>query len=180
MDPLGIALAGLHRLLIMTSPDGSTKMSEQLSIYLLVLMRVVFLTLLLYLVFSIAAGLLMPGEVVGRYALVVNEPGDCADLEQPLNAANVNNVRFDISPADIAQLPEGMAGSSCWLEIRGVPDSGVGDAAQPLYDAALGLANGPLTVKRDYQPRFGEAETLVIWLLSIGLACAWVFASRGR
>jgi len=164
----------------MANPDGSTKVSEQLSVYLLVLMRVVFLTLLLYLVFSIAAGLLMPGEVVGRYALVVNEPDSCADLEQSLDTANVNNVRFDVAPADIAQLPEGMAGTSCWLEIRGVPDSGVGDAAQPLYDAALGLANGPLTVERGYQPRFGEAETLIIWLLSIGLASAWVFASRGR
>ena len=165
----------------MTDPNAKLGATERLSIYLLVLMRVVFLTLLMYLVFSIAAGLLIPGEVVGRYALVVQNPESCADLEDRLTPANVNNVRFDVIPADLPQLAEGLSGAStCWLAIRGVPDSGVGEAAQPLYDAALGMAEGPLTVEREYQPRFGAFETLAIWLVSLLLAGIWVFASRKR
>ena len=164
----------------MTGHSAPTKVSERVSIYLLVLMRVIFLTLLLYLVFSIAAGLLMPGEVVGRYALVADDLDNCTALEQQLDSANVNNVRFGVEPADIAELPEGIAVTSCWLEIRGVSDSGVGDLAKPVYDTALELTDGPLTVEREYQPRFGEAETLIIWLLSVGLALVWVFASRRK
>jgi len=162
-------------------PNAKLGVTERLSIYLLVLMRVVFLTLLMYLVFSIAAGLLIPGDVVGRYALVVQNPETCASLEDQLAPANVNQVRFDVSPADLPELADGLSDASiCWLVIRGVPESGVGDAAQPLYDAALGLTEGPLTIERNYQPRFGDFETLVIWLASLLLAGIWVFASRKR
>lgn len=165
----------------MSNSNAKPGAAESVSIYLLVLMRVVFLTLLMYLVFSIAAGLLIPGDVVGRYALVVQNPDTCSDLEDRLTPANVNRVRFDVGPADLPQLTGGLINAStCWLAIRGVPDSGVGEAAQPLYDAALNMADGPLTVERDYQPRFGEFETLAIWLVSLLLAVIWVFASRKR
>jgi hypothetical protein len=163
----------------MSEPDAGLGVGARLSIYLLVLMRVVFLTLLMYLLFSIAAGLMIPGDVVGRYALVAQNPESCSGLQQRLTPTNVNNVRFEVTPADLPELAEGLSGAStCWLVIRGVPDSGVGEAAQPLYDAALAMAEGPLTIEREYQPRFGEFETLAIWLISLLLAVIWVFASR--
>ncbi len=165
----------------MSDTNAKLGITERVSIYLLVLMRVVFLTLVMYLLLSIAAGLLIPGDVAGRYALVVQNPATCSSLEDRLTPSNVNNVRFSVTPADLPQLAEGISGAStCWLVIRGVPDSGVGDAAQPLYDAALAMAEGPLMVEREYQPRFGEFETLAIWMISLLLALIWVFASRKR
>ena len=165
----------------MSDPNAKPGATERASIYLLVLMRVIFLTLVMYLLFSIAAGLLIPGDVVGRYALVVQNPETCSGLQDRLTPSNVNDVTFSVVPADLPQLAEGLSGAStCWLVIRGVPDSGVGDAAQPLYDAALGMAEGPLAVEREYEPRFGEFETLAIWMVSLLLALVWVFASRKR
>ncbi|MFP4278279.1 MAG: hypothetical protein ACOC0Q_02190 [Wenzhouxiangella sp.] len=164
----------------MSDPSANQpRLSERFSIYLLVMMRVVFITLLFYLLFSIAAGLLMPGEVVGRYTLVA-EPGvSCSEFEERLEAFNVNNIRYRVVPADITELADEVAdGTACWLEIRGVPDSGVGDAAAPLYEAATNMADGPLSIQRAYQPRFGQAETIAIWLLSILLAVLIVFLRR--
>ncbi|NDY94157.1 hypothetical protein [Wenzhouxiangella limi] len=142
-------------------------------------MKLTFYVLIFYLLFSIAAGLLIPGDVVGRYTLVTEQAASCSDLENRLESFNVNDVRYRVVPADITELADEVAdGTACWLEIRGVPDSGVGDAAAPLYEAALRMTDGPLSIERAYQPRFGQAETVAIWLLSILLAVLIIFSRR--
>ncbi|MEE4639647.1 MAG: hypothetical protein V2J42_12995 [Wenzhouxiangella sp.] len=142
-------------------------------------MKLTFYVLIFYMLFSIAAGLLMPGDTVGRYALVT--AATCSELEDELEAFNPNNVRYRVVSADaIERAGQAEQGMACWLEIRGLPDSGVGDAATPLYDAALRMADGPLSVERAYQPRFGQAETRTIWLVSLLLAVLILFLRRPK
>ncbi|GEM_PF-4439978 len=147
---------------------------------MVVVLRFVFFLLIFYLLLSIAAGLLMPGQKVGRYALVTDIGQTCQDLEERLRPFNVNGVDFRVVPAEMGEIDvELQGGALCWLEISGVPESGVGDAAAPLYDAALGKTTGPLSMERAYQPRYGQVETIAIWLLSFLLA-AIVLAARLR
>lgn len=163
----------------MYQPAGPPSITERVSRHLLMAMKLTFYVLIFYLLFSIAAGLLIPGDVVGRYTLVTEQAASCSDLENRLESFNVNDVRYRVVPADITELADEVAdGTACWLEIRGVPDSGVGDAAAPLYEAALRMADGPRSVERAYQPRFGQAETIVICLLSILLAVLILYSRR--
>ncbi len=164
----------------MQKPNQSPSRTESISRHLVVVLRVVFFFLIFYLLLSIAAGLLIPGEVVGRYTLLTETNESCADLEDRLQEFNVNEVRYRVVPAEVGELAGEIGdGTLCWLEIKGVPENWVGDAATPLYDAALRKANGPLAMERAYQPRFGQVESLAIWLLSLLLAVLVVFG-RGR
>jgi hypothetical protein len=163
----------------MRDPTASPGMIERVSVHLLMVMKLTFYVLIFYMLFSIAAGLLIPGDIVGRYALVTTS--SCSDLEGELEAFNVNSVRYRVVSADAMELAgEVEQGTACWLEIRGLPDNGVGDSAAPLYDAALRLADGPLSVERAYQPRFGQAETWTIWLVSLLLAGLILFVNRPK
>ena len=159
-------------------PPGKT---EQISRYLVVVLRFVFFLLIFYLLLSIAAGLFMPGEVVGRYTLQTEQGETCAELESRLQDFNVNQVSYRVIPADITEPADGAGnGQLCWLEISGVPEQGVGSEATSLYEAALRKATGPLEVQRAYQPRFGQAESIAVWLISLLLAAVVMFARRRR
>lgn len=161
-------------------PDNHSGLTEAVSRPMVVVLRFVFFLLIFYLLLSIAAGLLMPGQEVGRYALVTEIGQNCEDLQERLQPFNVNGVDYRVIPAEMAEVEvELQGGALCWLEISGVPESGVGAAAAPLYDAAMNKTTGPLSMERAYQPRFGQVETIAIWLLSFLLA-AIVLAFRLR
>lgn len=163
----------------MRDPSASPGMTERVSRQLLMVMKLTFYVLIFYMLFSIAAGLLIPGELVGRYSLVTAQ--GCSELESELEAFNPNNVRYRVVPADLTELAGQIeVDTACWLEIRGVADNGVGDAAVPLYEAALAMTEGPLSVERAYEPRFGQAETWTIWLVSFLLAVLILFVRRPK
>ena len=165
----------------MQTPPNPPSMTERVSRHVLVLLRLLFFLLIFYLLFSIAAGLLMPGDVVGRYTVLTEPSESCEALETRLEEFNVNNVSYRVVPAELSELAsEVNDGNLCWLEIRGVPERGVGDAAAPLYDAAMRKTDGPLDMDRAYQPRFGQVESLAIWLLSLLLALLVVFGRSRR
>ena len=165
----------------MQTPPQSPNRTEQVSRHVVVVLRFVFFLLIFYLLLSIGTGLLMPGDVVGRYTLLSQGEETCAELERRLEEFNVNGVSYRVVPADMSEMAEQAGeGSLCWLEIRGVPESGVGDAAAPLYDAALRKTEGPLDVQRAYQPRFGQVESIGVWLISVLLAAIVMFTRRRR
>lgn len=162
------------------TPQAPSTLTERLSRPLLVALRLLFFILIFYLLLSIAAGLLMPGQEVGRYALLTERGQSCKDLETRLADFNVNGVDYQVIPAEMAELAiELEGGQLCWLEIAGVSGSGVGAEAEPLYDAALNKTTGPLSMERSYHPRHGRVETIAVWLLSLLLAVV-VLAARMR
>ncbi len=165
----------------MRNPSDPPATTQRVSHHLLMAMKLTFYVLIFYLLFSIAAGLLIPGDLVGRYTLLIDGAESCSDLDDSLQEFNVNGVDYRVVPADITELADEVGDrTACWLEIRGVAESGVGDAAAPLYEAALRMADGPVSMERAYQPRFGQTETWSIWLLSILLAVVIVVARRPR
>lgn len=161
-------------------PEPPAGLTERISQPLVIGLRLLFFVLIFYLLLSIAAGLLIPGDELGRYALLTERDQTCEELEARLKAFNVNGVDYRVVPAEAAELAiELEGGQLCWLEIMGVSEAGVGDDAAPLYAAALGKTTGPLSMERAYQPRHGRIETIAIWLLSLLLA-AIVLAARMR
>lgn len=155
-------------------------LTETISRPLVVVLRFVFFLLIFYLLLSIAAGLLMPGQEVGRHALITESGQTCQDLEERLRAFNVNQVDYRVVPGEMGDMfAELEGGALCWLEITGAAESSVGGAAAPLYAAALDQTTGPLGMERAYQPRYGRVESIAIWLLSLLLAAS-VLAARMR
>ncbi len=164
----------------MHPPPQPPTRTERISRQVMVILRFVFFLLIFYLLLSIAAGLLIPGDVVGRYTLMTERGESCSDLETRLQAFNVNQVRYRVVPGAIGELGDEVGnGTLCWLEIKGVPENGVGDAAAPLFEAAVRKADGPLDIQRTYQPRFGQVESIAVWLLS-GLLALVISLRRSR
>lgn len=160
------------------SPPGLT---ERISRPVVVALRFAFFLLIFYLLLSIAAGLLIPGQELGRYALVTEPGQSCRDLERALQEFNLNQVDYRVVPAEMAELAgEFEDGNLCWLEIAGIPAEGVGDAATPLYDAALEKTAGTVSMERAYEPRYGRVESIAIWLVSILLALVVIARPRKK
>lgn len=164
-------------------PPPSKKESsivEALSRPAVVLLRYLFFVLIFYFLLSVAAGLFMPGQEYGRYALLTEPLQSCADLERDLAPFNLNQVEFRVSPAAAQDFPQVSAdGTVCWLELAGVSEDGVSPAAAPVYRAARDQTTELLQEERFYQPRYGSRETGLIWLLSLLLG-AIVLAARLR
>lgn len=162
----------------MHSPTDQTKsLVEALSRPAVVLLRLVFFVLIFYLLLSVAAGLLMPGQEYGRYTVQTEPAQGCADLERDLHAFNTNQVDFRVTP--LVDSDAVVDGHRCRLELAGVSEAGVSAAAAPVYEAARAQS---LELRYDesiYQPRHGVRETQVIWLLSVLLG-AVVLVLRPR
>lgn len=150
-------------------PKPKSSVVEALSRPAVVLLRYLFFVLIFYLLFSIAAGLLLPGQEFGRYALLTEPMQSCDDLQRDLTRYNVNQVEFRIEPAGADAFPAAAAdGQVCWLELAGVSEAtGVSAAAAPVYRAAREQTRELLREEEPfYEPRYGGRETLTIWLLS--------------
>jgi len=159
-------------------PKQKSGIVETLSRPTVVLLRYLFFVLIFYFLLSVAAGLFMPGQEYGRYALLTEPLQSCAELERDLAPFNVNQVEFRIEPAAADEFAPA-DGTMCWLELAGVSEDGVSPAAAPLYRAARERTAELLHEERFYQPRHGGRETQLIWLLSLVLG-AIVLARRLR
>lgn len=164
-------------------PKPKSSLLEDLSRPAVVLLRYLFFVLIFYLLLSIAAGLLLPGQEYGRYAFLTAPMQSCDDLRRELTRYNVNQVEFRIEPAAAEEFPEAAAdGEVCWLELAGVSEAtGVSEAAAPVYLAARDQTRDLLREDEIfYQPRYGGRETLTIWLLSFLLGAVVLFLRMRR
>ncbi|MGY6555482.1 MAG: hypothetical protein ACXIUM_13285 [Wenzhouxiangella sp.] len=134
-------------------------------------MRYLFFVLVFFLLLSIVAGLFMPGKEFGRYAVALNVGQSCEALERELLPFNVNQVSFGVREADADDFDGApVSVPVCWLEIAGVSEAGMSAEAAPVHAAALERVTAVLQEDRFYLPRYGQAETRLVWLLSLLLA----------
>lgn len=155
----------------MQPPPQKPSLVEKISQPMVLVLRYLFFVLAFFLLLSIVAGVFMPGQEFGRYAVSLDVGQSCAALERDLAPFNVNEVSFsvrDAEPGDFADLPPGS--TVCWLEIAGVSEAGVSPEAAPLDRAARERVSAVLLEEHFYVPRHGQAETRFIWLLSLLLA----------
>ncbi len=151
---------------------------EKLSQPAVILLRYLFFVLIFFLLFSILAGLFLPGKEYGRFAFLTEALQTCEDLERDLAPYNVNAVEYRVEPAAGEEFPDAVNGGQvCWLELAGVSETeGVSADSAPVYSAARDLTEELLAEEEPfYVPRYGRQETMTIWLLSFLLGAVVLF-----
>lgn len=155
----------------MQPPPKKPSLVEKISQPMVLVLRYLFFVLAFFLLLSIVAGVFMPGQEFGRYAVTLDAGQSCQALQRDLAPFNVNEVSFAVREAETGEFEDVPVGSAvCWLEIAGVSEAGVSPEAAPLYGAARERVSAVLLEERVYVPRYGQAEPRFIWLLSLLLA----------
>lgn len=164
-------------------PPAQSKASlvETVSRPMVLVLRYLFFVLIFFLLLSIAAGLLMPGQEIGRYGVLLEPLQTCAEFERDLAPFNVNQVDLRVRQAEPGEFERAVAGGMlCWMDIAGVSEAEVSAEAAPVHLAARESVADILTEEYFYEPRHGRRETQWIWLLSLLLGAVFLGARLRR
>ena len=144
------------------------------------LLRVVLLVMLLTIALNMLLERVWPPHMTERFLVMMSEPHSCRDLQPWLEQHNTGGVNFRI------QLPTrngNAAGGaeSCWLEIDGITGQhDLGEQARPVYRAAEAMSERIESVNQRIEPRFGEVQPLIVFLVSLLIATILVIHHRNR
>ncbi len=163
----------------MRSRTGSEKSEAPYGLFGL-LLRVVLLVMLLTIALNMLVERVWPPHMTERFLVMVAEPHTCQDLRARLERHNPDGVNFRI------ELPAfdrngAQAADQCWLEIDGIAGRiDLGEQARPVYRAAEEMSDSIMSINQRIEPRFGEVQPLIVFLVSLLIATLLVIHHRNR
>ncbi len=144
------------------------------------LLRVVLLLLLLTTALNMLVVRVWPPYMTERFLVILAEPHDCQDFRASLERYNLGRLNFRVQVP-----PTGQSGSTpadhCWLEVDGVSGRvDLGEQARPVIQAAQEFSESMRSISQRIEPRFGEVQPLIIFLILLLISTLLVIHHRHR
>ena len=163
----------------MASRSGSSRQEAPYGL-LGLLLRVVFLLIILTIALNMLLAQVWPPHMTERFLVMMDEPHTCNDLRSLLERRNPEGVNFRIELPPYARNGT-QSVDHCWLEIDGVAGQiDLGEQARPVLQAARDLSDRMDSIHRRTEPRLGDAQPLIVFLISLLIATLLVIHHRHR
>lgn len=163
----------------MSSRDAPGKLEAPYGLFGL-LLRVVLLLIVLTTALNMLVARVWPPFMTERFAVELAEPNTCQDLRSRLERHNTEGVSFRVELPS-ADRNGADPGPVCWLEVDGYAGGvGVGAQARPVLSAAEDYSRRMSTISQRVEPRLGEVQPLITFLLALLIATLLVIHHRHR
>lgn len=144
------------------------------------LWRVVLLLVLLTTAMNMLIARVWPPYMTEQFSVELAEPRTCQDLRTWLDRHNTEGVSFRVERPPVDRNGSD-PGHLCWLQVDGfVGAMGLDATARPVLMAAEDYSERMTSIDQHVEPRLGEVQPLITFLLSLLIATLLVIHHRHR